>query len=128
MLPRVAAELIEGFSGHRLFAFYGQVGAGKTTLIQAICHHLGSSDHVTSPTFAIVNEYSTAAGFPIFHFDFYRINKLEEVYDLGYEDYFYSGNYCLFEWPEMIEPLLPDNLVRISIETDSDQTRIIRAR
>lgn len=128
MLPQVAAELIERFSGHRLFAFYGQMGAGKTTLIQAICRHLGSSDHVTSPTFAIVNEYNSSAGFPIFHFDFYRIRKLEEVYDLGYEDYFFGGNYCLVEWPEKIESLLPDDMVTVMIETESDQTRIIRAR
>lgn len=127
-LPQVAAELIERFSGHRLFAFYGQMGAGKTTLIQAICRHLGSSDHVTSPTFAIVNEYNSSAGFPIFHFDFYRIRKLEEVYDLGYEDYFFGGNYCLVEWPEKIESLLPDDMVTVMIETESDQTRIIRAR
>lgn len=127
MLPQVAAELIGRFSEHRLFAFYGQMGAGKTTLIQAICRHLGSSDHVTSPTFAIVNEYTSSAGFPIYHFDFYRIKKLEEVYDLGYEDYFYGGNYCLLEWPGKVESLLPDDLVAVTIETDSDQTRIIRA-
>ena len=103
------------------------MGAGKTTIIKAICHELGSSDYVTSPTFALINEYSTNNGSVIYHFDFYRIKKLEEAYDLGYEDYIYSGNYCFIEWPEMIESLLPKGIVEVKIRETDDGSRIFEA-
>lgn len=100
-----------------VFAFYGKMGAGKTTFIKAVCEELGVSDAIASPTFAIVNEYrSDQGGELIYHFDFYRIKKLEEVYDLGYEDYFYSGALCFIEWPELVEELLPGDAVRVDIE------------
>lgn len=126
-LQSVAEELVNAFSADRVFAFYGKMGAGKTTFIQSICRVLGSEDNVTSPTFALINEYNTAQLESIFHFDFYRIKELEEAYDLGYEDYIYSGSYCLIEWPEMIEPLLPDNIVEVKIEVQDDESRVITA-
>lgn len=107
-------------------AFYGPMGAGKTTLIKNLCHELGVTDEVNSPTFAIVNEYVTVKGDSIYHFDFYRIKKLEEVYDIGYENYFYSGNLCLLEWPELIEPLMPEKYIRVDIALGvSDSARKI---
>jgi tRNA threonylcarbamoyladenosine biosynthesis protein TsaE len=126
-LKKVAVKLLSEFNDQRVFAFYGKMGAGKTTFIQAICKALGTTDNVTSPTFALINEYRTGEMKSIFHFDFYRIKKLEEAFDLGYEDYLYSGNYCLIEWPEMIESLLPDNIVQIKIEVSEDETRTITA-
>lgn len=126
-LKDAARELIQQFPNEKIFAFYGKMGAGKTTYIQAICRYLGSDDNITSPTFALINEYKTREQKSIFHFDFYRIKDLEEVYDLGYEDYMYSGNYCLIEWPELIESLLPENIVRVKIEVGEDEARIISA-
>jgi tRNA threonylcarbamoyladenosine biosynthesis protein TsaE len=126
-LKKVAVKLLSEFNDKRVFAFYGKMGVGKTTFIQAICKALGTTDNVTSPTFALINEYRTGEMKSIFHFDFYRIKKLEEAFDLGYEDYLYSGNYCLIEWPEMIESLLPDNIVQIKIEVSEDETRTITA-
>lgn len=120
-LPLAAGKLLETFPGARVFALYGSMGAGKTTFIKAICHELGVTDIVQSPTFSIINEYKTTGGTSIFHFDFYRIKKLEEVFDFGYEDYIYSGNYCFLEWPEMIESLLPDDAIRINISGDDDR-------
>ena len=108
-----------------VIAFYGKMGAGKTTFIKAICEELGVEDVITSPTFAIVNEYSLPSQEALYHFDFYRIKKLEEVYDMGYEDYFYSGNLCLIEWPELIEELLPENALRVTIEEQPDGSRTI---
>jgi tRNA threonylcarbamoyladenosine biosynthesis protein TsaE len=120
-----AARLFVDLIGeHRVFAFYGSMGAGKTTFIKAICEELGVNDVITSPTFAIVNEYSTPSN-PIYHFDFYRIKKLEEVYDMGYEDYFYSGALCFIEWPELIEELLPADAVKVSIVEQEDGTRVV---
>lgn len=108
-------------------AFYGPMGAGKTTLIKDLCHRMGVTDEVNSPTFAIVNEYVTGEGDSIYHFDFYRIKKLEEAYDIGYENYFYSGNLCLIEWPELIEPLLPERYLRVDIRLGAtDDERIIK--
>lgn len=127
-LKTAAEKLLSNYSGQRVFAFYGKMGAGKTTFIQAICKALGSDDNVTSPTFALINEYKTRSQQSIFHFDFYRIKNLEEVFDMGYEDYFYSGEYCLIEWPELVEPLLPENIIRIYIEVNNDETRTIFAR
>lgn len=127
-LDKAAKKLIEQFPDQRVFAFYGKMGAGKTTFIQAVCRVLGTSDNVTSPTFALINEYKTEAGNSIFHFDFYRIKDLEEAYDLGYEDYFYSGNYCLIEWPEKIETLLPQNYVEVKIEVQENGDRLISSK
>ena len=118
-----AKEFIAQMGDHRVFLFYGSMGAGKTTFIRAICEELGVTDVVNSPTFAIVNEYTDGKGQPIYHFDFYRINKVEEAYDFGYEDYFYSGNVCFVEWPEMIEELLPADAVKVTIREKEDGTR-----
>ncbi len=105
----------------------GFLGAGKTTLIKNLCHKLGVTDEVNSPTFALVNEYPTLVEGSIFHFDFYRIKKLEEVYDIGYEDYFYSGRLCLLEWPELIDPLMPDHFIKVEIALgDTDNARKIK--
>ena len=127
-LKKVAKKLISEFPDQRIFAFYGKMGAGKTTFIQDICRYLGTTDNITSPTFALINEYKTPENTSIFHFDFYRIKDLEEAFDLGYEDYFYSGNYCFIEWPEKIESLLPENVVEVKIEVDEDESRNISAR
>lgn len=118
-----ARSFVGAIGSHRVFAFYGHMGAGKTTFIKAVCEELGVEDVITSPTFAIVNEYSQPSGEPIYHFDFYRIKKLEEVYDMGYEDYFYSGSLCLIEWPELIEELLPTDAVKVSIVEQEDGSR-----
>ena len=108
-------------------AFYGPMGAGKTTLIKDLCHRMGVTDEVNSPTFAIVNEYVTEEGDAVYHFDFYRIKKLEEAYDIGYENYFYSDSLCLIEWPELIEPLLPERYLRVDIQLGAtDDERIIK--
>jgi len=118
-----AREFISQMGDAKVFAFYGQMGAGKTTFIKAVCEELGVSDVITSPTFAIVNEYTASE--PVYHFDFYRIKKLEEVYDMGYEDYFYSGALCFIEWPELIEELLPEDAVRVTISEERDGTRTV---
>ena len=110
---------------NKLFFFYGGMGAGKTTFIRAICEELGVTESVNSPTFAIVNEYTDRNGESIFHFDFYRIEKEEEAYDFGYEDYFFSGNLCFVEWPEKIENLIPDNGVLVYINEEDDGVRSI---
>ena len=124
-IREVAREFIEHIGDHRVFAFYGKMGAGKTTFVKAICEELGVDDVITSPTFAIINEYETPSNSPIYHFDFYRIKKLEEVYDMGYEDYFYSGSLCFIEWPERIEEILPDDAVRVSIAEQEDGSRTV---
>lgn len=125
-LPDVARRLLDEFPDERFFAFFGPMGVGKTTLIKELCAQLGVTQNVCSPTFAIVNEYSDAQGEPIYHFDFYRIKKLEEAYDIGYEEYFYSGYYCFTEWTEKIEPLLPDRYLRIDI-AEQQGTRTLTA-
>jgi tRNA threonylcarbamoyladenosine biosynthesis protein TsaE len=127
-LPKVAQMLLDSFPGERVFAFYGSMGAGKTTFIKAICRELGSEDYVTSPTFALINEYTTSKGSVIYHFDFYRIKKIDEAFDLGYEDYIYSGNYCFIEWPEMIEQLLPAGIVEVRISEGENSVRLVEAR
>jgi tRNA threonylcarbamoyladenosine biosynthesis protein TsaE len=127
-LDKTARALLEKFPNQRIFAFYGTMGAGKTTFIQSLCRALGSVDLVTSPSFAIINEYTTSNGSPVYHFDFYRIKNMEEAYDLGYEDYFYSNEYCLIEWPERVEPLLPKSHVAVSIEITTHDTRTIGAK
>jgi len=126
-LQEAAKQLMNRFPEDRIFAFYGAMGAGKTTFIKALCRQLGSADNVTSPTFALINEYSTGKGSVIYHFDFYRIKKLEEAFDLGYEDYIYSGNYCFIEWPEMIESLLPEGIVTVKISEAKNGSRLLEA-
>lgn len=108
-----------------VFAFYGKMGAGKTTFIKAVCEALGVEDVINSPTFAIVNEYMDGNGEPIYHFDFYRIKKEEEVLDIGYEDYVYSGNVCFMEWPELIEQLLPEDAIKVTIEEKDNGERVV---
>lgn len=126
-IHEVAKQFISEMGDNTVFAFYGKMGAGKTTFIKAVCEELGVTDVINSPTFAIVNEYrSETAGELIYHFDFYRIKKIEEVYDMGYEDYFYSGALCFIEWPELIEDLLPGNTVNVYIEEAEDGTRSVR--
>ena len=120
-----AKEFLANMGDGKVFAFYGKMGTGKTTFIKAICEELGVDDVITSPTFAIVNEYTAGNGDPVYHFDFYRIKKLEEVYDMGYEEYFYSGALCLIEWPELIEDVLPDDTVRVTIEEQADGSRLL---
>ena len=122
-IHEAAKEFVKVMGDGKVFAFYGKMGAGKTTFIKALCEVLGVEDVITSPTFAIINEYTDGKGDPIYHFDFYRIKKLEEVYDMGYEDYFYSGNLCLLEWPELIEEILPENVIKVTIEEQPDGTR-----
>ena len=136
-MREAARAFISQIGQHRVFAFYGKMGAGKTTFIKAVCQELGVTDVITSPTFAIVNEYeisennlnphSSILNSPkLYHFDFYRIKNIEEVYDMGYEDYFYSGALCFIEWPELIEDLLPDDAVRITITEQPDGSRTIQ--
>ena len=125
-LPQVARQLLSEFVGERFFAFFGKMGVGKTTLIKELCNELGVSDNVCSPTFAIINVYSTAQGGPVYHFDFYRLKNADEAYDIGYEEYFYSGEYCFTEWTEKVEELLPDSYVRVEIE-EEDGARTLTA-
>ena len=113
-INETAREFIKLIDQDTVFAFYGNMGAGKTTFIKAICEELGVTDVINSPTFAIVNEYRSATAELIYHFDFYRINKIEEAYDFGYEDYFYSGALCFIEWPEKLEEILPGDVVTFS--------------
>jgi len=117
LLP-AAEKLLACYPDRRVFAFYGKMGAGKTTFIKAISSVLGAIDVVQSPSFSIINEYRTSKGELLYHFDFYRIRKTEEVFDIGYEDYIYSGAYCFLEWPELIEELLPEDVVRVRISGD----------
>ena len=123
-IHEAAREFIAAMGDNTVFALYGKMGAGKTTFIKALCQELGVEDVITSPTFAVINEYrSDIAGELIYHFDFYRIKKLEEVYDMGYEDYFYSGALCFIEWPELVEELLPGNTIKVTIEELEDGSR-----
>ena len=124
-LAAAARKFVDEMGENRVFAFYGKMGAGKTTFIKAICEAMGVKDVVTSPTFAIVNEYADAVGEPVYHFDFYRIKNLKEAYDIGCEEYFYSGSPCFIEWPEMVEELLPEDTVSVTIEVLEDESRTI---
>lgn len=126
-INEAAKTFVENMGDGKVFAFYGKMGAGKTTFVKAVCECLGVEDVITSPTFAIVNEYTSATtGEAIYHFDFYRIKKLEEVYDMGYEDYFYSGSLCFLEWPELIEDLLPEDATKVTIEETADGARVVK--
>ena len=124
-ISSAARKFVESIGERRIFAFYGSMGAGKTTFIKAICEELGVEDVITSPTFAIVNEYTTGTGKPLYHFDFYRIKKLDEFYDMGGEDYFGSGNLCFIEWPELIEDVLPEEAVIVNIKEVDDGSRLV---
>ena len=125
-IEEAARQFVDAMGDRTVFAFYGKMGAGKTTFVKEVCTLLGVTDNIASPTFAIVNEYRSAiAGELIYHFDLYSIKKLEEVYDLGYEDYFYSGALCFIEWPELIEELLPEDTVRVTIEENEDGSRTL---
>ena len=125
-LGAAASEFLKAVGEERLIAFYGHLGAGKTTFIKALCDNLGVEDNVCSPTFTIVNEYQAASGEPVFHFDFYRIDSLKEATDLGLEEYFYSGSFCFMEWPEKIADLLPEETVEVRIEPLDSTTRSIK--
>ena len=125
-IQEAAKEFVAQMGDNKVFAFYGKMGAGKTTFIKAICEELGVEDVVNSPTFAIVNEYTDGKGEPIYHFDFYRIKKESEAYDIGFEEYVYSGHLCFMEWPELIEDLLPEDTVKVSIEEMEDGKRIVQ--
>lgn len=123
-LPKVAELVLESLEGRNVVAFFAPMGAGKTTLISALMDKTGSEDIVTSPTFALVNQYYTAEREPVYHFDFYRINSINEAFDMGYEEYFYSGDLCLVEWPEKVEQLLPDDTMVVKIEIIDETTRL----
>lgn len=125
-INEAARQFINAMGENTVFALYGKMGAGKTTFVKAVCEVLGVKDVINSPTFAIVNEYrSENTGELIYHFDFYRIKKLEEVYDMGYEDYFYSGALCFIEWPELVDELLPGNTIKVTIEEQENGTRVL---
>ena len=125
-IREAAKQFIANIGDSTVFAFYGNMGAGKTTFVKAVCEELGVDDVITSPTFSIVNEYrSEQTGELIYHFDFYRVKKIEEVYDMGFEDYFYSGALCFIEWPELCEEVLPDDTVKVSINEEPDGSRTI---
>lgn len=125
-INEAAKAFVDNIGTSTVFAFYGKMGAGKTTFIKAVCECLGVEDVITSPTFAIVNEYtSSTTGDTIYHFDFYRIKRLEEVYDMGYEDYIDSGSLCFMEWPELIEDLLPEDVRKVSIRENEDGSRSV---
>lgn len=125
-LPGAAKQLISTFPDERVFVFYGVLGAGKTTFIKEICRQLDVIDMVSSPTFALINEYLNPKGHTVYHFDFYRIKGPEEVLDIGFEEYIYSGNYCLIEWPEKVRVLLPEHYVSVKIrENDKGNRKII---
>ena len=124
-IASAARKFVDEMGENRVFAFYGRMGAGKTTFIKAVCEAMGVKNVVASPTFAIVNEYADAEGQPVYHFDFYRIKNLKEAYDMGCEEYFFSGFPCFIEWPELVEELLPENTVSVIVEVHEDESRTI---
>lgn len=126
-IDTAAKQLVEAFGDHTKVAFSGEMGAGKTTLIQAVCRQLGVSEIVNSPTFALINEYFTDLGASVYHFDLYRINDISELYDMGYEDYFFSDAYCFIEWPEKAADLLPPNLLFLTITVNEDGSRTVES-
>lgn len=123
-LKRIAPELIQEFSDHRIFVFVGEMGAGKTTFIKALCEALGCKDEMNSPTFSLVNEYVTGQGGTVYHFDMYRLNTQEEALDMGFEEYLESGSYCFIEWPDKVSDYLPDQLVLVRLTEDNGQRTI----
>ncbi len=124
-IDRAAANFLELVGSHKVIALYGSMGAGKTTFTKALCKVLGVVDGVNSPTFSIINEYLKADGSPVYHFDFYRIDKLSEAFDIGFEEYVYSGELCIIEWPEKIEQILPDDTLKVQISVLDDESREI---
>jgi tRNA threonylcarbamoyladenosine biosynthesis protein TsaE len=124
-LVPAARQLINAFGDNKIFAFYGPMGAGKTTIIKAVCEALGAIDLVSSPTFTLVNEYKTSSGESLFHIDFYRIRKQEEVFDFGIEEYLTGDSYCFMEWPELVEEILPEDTVKVRITVDESEQRIL---
>ncbi len=124
-IPVAAKNILEKFSDDRIFGFYGDLGAGKTTLIKALCEKLGVRDIIHSPTFSLINEYIDQNNIEIFHFDFYRIKNLKEALDLGIEEYFMSGSYCFIEWPDLIDEILPEEFIRIKITSTGENSRLI---
>lgn len=124
-LPKIAAQFIHDWGEHRLVALVGEMGAGKTTFVKTICDYLGVEDAVSSPTFSIVNEYTTAQGDTLYHFDFYRINEEQEALDFGVEEYWESGAFCFMEWPQKVESILPDDVLEVKIEEKDKGIRII---
>ena len=123
-----AEEFLREVADHRVIAFYGSMGAGKTTFIKAFCEVLGVTDIVNSPTFTIVNEYATISGEPVYHFDLYRLEKIEDLYNIGFEEYLESGSYCLVEWPELAEKLLPDNMLKVEVEEIGEGERRLKLK
>lgn len=127
-IAEAAKKFLAEAGDRRVFAFHGGMGAGKTTFIKALCSELGVTEVVASPTFAIVNEYMAQNGEPVYHFDLYRVKTMDEACDFGCEDYFYSGNYCFIEWPELVEPLLPDDTVDVCITVDDEGHRAVELK
>lgn len=124
-IDAAARRFVEAMDGRTVFAMRGSMGAGKTTFTRAVCRQLGvTDDEVTSPTFSIVNEYQSPSG-PVYHFDFYRVKNLSEAVDMGCEEYFYSGHPCFIEWPDLVERLLPEDTVEVSIEERADGSRLV---
>lgn len=127
-IEEAALEFIRQMGDNTVFAFHGEMGAGKTTFIKAVCEKLGVEDVINSPTFAIINEYRSGSGELIYHFDFYRIKNEEEAFDFGYEDYFFSGSLCFIEWPERVESLLPHDTVHVTITEAEDGKRKLEVK
>ena len=124
-LAVTARKFLDYTDGYKKFAFYGNMGAGKTTFINELCKQLNVTDLVSSPTFALINEYMTGNGFPVYHFDFYRINTVEEIYDIGFEDYCYQDAFCFIEWPEKAESLLPEDTIVVHIKESEQEKRLL---
>lgn len=122
-LEEASSRILKTCKNAKVFAFYGEMGTGKTTLIKALCRQLGSHDSLSSPSFSIVNEYRDSKGNPIYHMDLYRLKSLEEAEEIGIEEYLYSGRYCFIEWPKILEPILPEDAIHLLLETSADGSR-----